>query len=1219
MRILAVLVFVVGCPAVRPSPSEPLLVDIEALRQRAEENPDDAAVWRELAEAEILAPGGDLERAPLERAGELAPGDPIVPLLGALVASEHGEPSRAVPLYVEAIEKARASDDPLAPIAAEVALLRAEWLRSEVRDYEATMLPVARRMLSEPGRLGLPSKVYAASVVMRDADRRSDADALRDALDAMGCLRDFRIAGPFGRHPNLDFDRSFPATAAGPLADEYDLGQSRGVHRTRREETTHCGVNLSEDGEEGGVFVAETFYDARADGRHFLYVSSGSSFEVRIDGTSVGRIDRRSVLPGRAFGFPVELRRGRREIEVTVAGDAESWVAIRIEAATASYDPAHGYELPEASSPLTVLLRSIGASGRGDSLEARESLRRFTRRDSGAVLLVTRARAAAGDPFLPRDRVVDEERQWLQAAARRDPSAYHPARRLAQLENDERVAVEKMQAVVERWPELPSNHLALAGLLENLGFDESIDEHVQRALEIAPESCDVLSVRRERLFNRWRVAEANELLPAWAGACSEELATFDRLVAERRFDEARAELARVGETLEEDERRTRERTLALAVGDMATADRIRDELEREQDADAMRSARLVRTVDDLVAGGQGREAVARIDAAFADRPRDTIQFRTTRRMLAGTDWHEPHRLDGDAVRREFEASGRAYDDAPRVLVLDSMVVRVYPDGTMSELIHQIHRVQSEEAIEALSQMDFAGRLLRLRTIKPDGRVLEPDGELGTGSIVLPNLGVGDYIEYEYVRDHGPGIDGAFSSLGWVFQSYDQPFDWSRLVLIAPRDMPIEIDQRGPLPPPQEVADGDLLVRTWDVRESRPLVDEPGRAPGHEDLPFVQFAGRWTWPQHFDDLRNTLAAADKLDPAARRFVRQLLGSRRRGPLDRARALYHWVIDHVEPGGSFSDQAPVILAGRRGSRTRVLKYLLDLAGLDAELVIAPTFGGPRRPPFPDTDHYGTALVWLRGIDGGDVFLWPEAEGVPFGYLPPTVRGMPAIGLVEGHPSIALPDPGVESDRRVISIDVELDSDGSGVVDVVEEHQGGAAFGMRSELAEIPEAELEQAFESGYAAQIFSGAELERLEITGRRDPDAPLVFRYRLRLPSAGRRAGNEQLLPLYHGIPLSSMYAALPARRTTELVWGTARIVRLRVRGPGAVRPPADFAVTDPSGIRYTRRSHSDSTGFSIVRELVVPRMLVEPGRYGAFARACRTIDERESESVRVGM
>jgi hypothetical protein len=1220
MKAIVLLAVLGGCPAAQLTPTERALVDIEALRERAEENPNDPAVWRELAEAEILAPGGDPERAPLERAAELAPNDPIVPLLGALLASEHGEPTRALPLYVETIDKARTSDDPLAPIAAEIAILRAEWLRSEVRGYEATMLPVARRVLAEPGRLGLPSKVYASSVVVRDADRRSDAAALRQALAGMGCLTDFRFTGPFGRHPNLDFDRPFPAIAEGPLADSYDLGHMRGVRETRHEETTHCGVNLAEEGAGGGIFVAETFYEASADGPHFVYLSSGASFDLRVDGTRIGRVDRRAIAPGRAFGFPVELRRGRHEIEVTVAADSEPWIAVRIERSEGDYDPSRGAELPEASTPLTALLRSIGSAGRGDSLEARESLRRFARRDAGAVMLVARARAASVDPFLPRDRAIDEERQWLQQAARRDEHAYHPARRLAQLENDERVAIEKMQRVVERWPDMPSNHLALAAQLENLGLDESIDAHIARAIELAPESCEVLSVRRERLFNRWRVDEANALLPGWAGACGEELATFDRLVAERRFDEARAELVRVTPTLDDDERRIRERTLALALGDVATADRIRDELERESDADALRNARLVRDVDDLVAASRTREAVARIDAAFGDRPRDTIQFRTTRRMLAGTDWHEPHRLDGDAVRREFESSGRAYADAPRVLVLDSMVVRVYPDGTSSELIHQIHRVQSEEAIEALSQMNFSGRLLRLRTIKPDGRVLEPDGEFGTGSIVLPNLAVGDYVEYEYVRDHGPGTDGAFASMGWVFQSYDQPFDWSRLVLIAPRSLAIDIDQRGPLSAPEEVVDGDLLVRTWSVRESRPLVDEPGRAPGHEDLPFVQFAGRWTWPQHFEDLRNDLAAADKLDPSARRFVHDLLGSRPRGPRDRARALYHWVTDHIEPGGSFTDQAPLVLAARRGSRTRVLRYLLDLAGLDAELAISPTYGEARRPPFPDSDHYDTALVWLRGLEGGDLFLWPEAEGVPFGYLPPNVRGMRAIGLVEGHPELELPDPGVDNDRRVISVDVELERDGSGVVEVVEEHRGGAAFGMRSELAEIPDAELEQVFESGYAAQIFSGGELERLEVTGRHDPDAPLVFRYRLRLPSAGRRAGNEQLMPLYHGIPLAGMYAGLPVRRTTELVWGTARSVRLRVRGPGApARAPADVSFRDPSGLRYSRRSHADSTGVVVERELVVPRMLVEPARYQAFARACRTIDEHESESVRVGL
>ena len=98
-----------------------------------------------------------------------------------------------------------------------------------------------------------------------------------------------------------------------------------------------------------------------------------------------------------------------------------------------------------------------------------------------------------------------------------------------------------------------------------------------------------------------------------------------------------------------------------------------------------------------------------------------------RASLGGRDDITPYKLDGAAILRDFAASGRRYEQ-PEVLVLDYAVWRVYEDGSSLHYVHQIVKVQSEEAVD--SQGEFSppegGVLLRLQTIKPDGTRLEPD-------------------------------------------------------------------------------------------------------------------------------------------------------------------------------------------------------------------------------------------------------------------------------------------------------------------------------------------------------------------------------------------------------------------------------------------------------------------------------------------------------------
>src|SRR5262249_11299574 len=129
----------------------------------------------------------------------------------------------------------------------------------------------------------------------------------------------------------------------------------------------------------------------------------------------------------------------------------------------------------------------------------------------------------------------------------------------------------------------------------------------------------------------------------------------------------------------------------------------------------------------LGAGGKGTEIREAID------------------LLEGASNLEPYRIDGRKVIREFEAwekTGKRMDGTA-ARVLDYSALWVHPDGSSEMLEHEIMRIQSQEAIgKEAEQPPPEGVVLRLRVIKPDGSVLEPEPVQGKPTLTMPHLEVG---------------------------------------------------------------------------------------------------------------------------------------------------------------------------------------------------------------------------------------------------------------------------------------------------------------------------------------------------------------------------------------------------------------------------------------------------------------------------------------------
>src|SRR5262249_19343690 len=160
---------------------------------------------------------------------------------------------------------------------------------------------------------------------------------------------------------------------------------------------------------------------------------------------------------------------------------------------------------------------------------------------------------------------------------------------------------------------------------------------------------------------------------------------------------------------------------------------------------------------------------------------------------------------------------------------------------------------------------------------------------------------------------------------------------------------------------RETKDG-LKVLRWKKTESRPLTQEPGSVNSREFIPSICIGMKVSWDPYIESLRDLLADKDVYDPAAYDEVKKLLGDQLDAkPSVRAAKLYRWVTEQIEPTEDVFGSASGMLASRTGSRERVLRYMLGLAGVKSELLLARGAEADHsQAKLPDPETFGYLLL-------------------------------------------------------------------------------------------------------------------------------------------------------------------------------------------------------------------------------------------------------------------
>lgn len=623
---------------------------------------------------------------------------------------------------------------------------------------------------------------------------------------------------------------------------------------------------------------------------------------------------------------------------------------------------------------------------------------------------------------------------------------------------------------------------------------------------------------------------------------------------------------------------------------------------------------------------QGRDDEARdlFRSALALEPSDTA----LRQTLAALGVPDPAEDFFQAFAADRDAAlARARDevtDASTSLALDGRMVFVRPDGSFHMRDHTITTAHDRTGTEMLHERPVQGEPRVAQVLDVDGGTFEPI--VVEGSWVMPSLDPGDAVELVF-DSHVSGAPGVAPALGrWNFESFEQPYLISRLVLFLPDGLPGRVElnafEGSHTTQRWETPSGPGTVHIFETRDMARLPEEPARPAGPnlvqglaygEDLELAHVAEE----QRRGISWETSLAADvelELRALARRVAADLPAS------ERARALYDAVADHVLDFSGGADTTDVWTM-RRGRPLGLLAALFELAGVEFEWAVPhpllPDELAPIRVDhFVSWDDFGDPLLRLAPTEDGGSPLWllvPDGgRGLPFGRLPQMLAGGRVVVLGADGPRFeSLPAPTPDAlDETVLEIHLADDKSAtvSGSV-VLRDFQGPA---LREALSQAEPQQREQWLRQ-FVAQKVGGIDLQTFEFVDLDVRGADLELRFTGTLPRFVR--GSRKSPYLKDPVPGWSLGRALGS---SDRVWPLELLVDQSQHVRLTIHPSEGFALqSEPESARLdrpglffeVRRTPGPDGSLVIERDVALRGLRVDAADVGAFLAELTGVEE----------
>ncbi len=822
-----------------------------------------------------------------------------------------------------------------------------------------------------------------------------------------GLLTHWRIAGPFGRHNNIDFDRRWLPETERSFRERYTSEQDRVLLTTEYNEPAVRKANPSHttiperfwfrDGmialpqyfASSGIFYAASEVEVAAGTTRIDVLSSGT-YEIFVDGKSSLLHDARYAVGPTRDSTALFLGAGHHRIMLKFTPDAAPIsVALHPEFELA---PQTKSALP---AELTKYTEALGAYFRGDFAEMGILLRAEAFHCNGCSKYLQALLYSAAEEHSPR-----ADAAW-KSVALAQPSAL-----LARLKSAEN-AVERGQPegiradVMSILAERPQSETALQ-LAFNLSRHNQVDGPalLTRLLE-SHASCARLA-EAVKFYNAAAQQDKAQSVEQQVAGCAPESLEYARLLAKSGRHSAAAAYLQQLVTRNPLHRAARRFLVEqLLLDNQISAAKLQARQLREIAANAPDYVPVLNET------GVARDSRSERAAGFAN----------------GAEFYVPYRRDGiDLIRKSAQ---RIFSGGEAVILLSDKVVCIRREVPVSVYVHRITRPLNKAGITRYGEVTLPGGadLLELRTIKANGEIIEPELDQQKPTISMPALEPGDAIEEEYVLHYADLDQMPESAAAHTFGSFAAPILHSRFVLLDPPEAAVRVRQQAGLPLPLVGENNGMVVRIWERDNIVQTVPEPF-LPAVSLLPTVTVAAA---EKTIARLRDQLIDASRAGLHVNEAVAELHLSQFGGDVEKAKRLYRFVMSKIDSTGPDWAASPAedTLANGQGSRTMALLAMARTVGLKAELLLARRI---EQSCGKELSCYTEPLVrfWLPTGESADVDA--ESDDLPFGAIPPSLDTreahlVPLLTEEEKKPEIVALNPRLAGEKSFAEADLSF----------------------------------------------------------------------------------------------------------------------------------------------------------------------------------------------------
>jgi len=1119
--------------------------------------------------------------------------------------------------------------------------------------------------LADDARVDYSTRLAVLDVLEKIYMEDGDEEAVFAVRRQKGEVRKFIFAGPFGQFGQIDFDRTYPPEEEAPLMPEYrDDGFTV--------KTALADLEIREDDfslldNRGGVYYAVSYIKLQ-EGQELIFRLSGWLLaSMRIDSLPPLVIDsRRAYLPY-YHQQSVKLEAGWHRILLKVGEDGgkTSW-RLRVIGSDGKapqfeqfadfkgqpdFDELAGSNLthaPEAHSShwaqalrndpadVQAILAELLLDYMNGDYEAMKPLleKGFEEAPQFAPFRIINALKCEKDPAASRKVMQNEARRSYEKAFELDSSMGTALYEIAQRDlEEERIgeAIEKLKSLQKSAPGYNLWQTSLYSIYNSRGWRMEAEEALSEAIRINPRDRWALKQMYMLCKSEARYAEAEKLafkldalswssnrLAAWLYDTGRD-AEGEKIMRRNIRREAASE--RLKFDLAERH--------AAAGNYSAAADIYRRMLERPDSADAS-SLRRIREMlaETLQYAGRFDDAAA-IHYGIIERDTDSFHVRN---MLALSDRKEmlsEYVTSGDEVIKEFMSDDFG-SEAESVVVLDEYIVQILPNGSYIGRTHMIQRAQTKAALSRLGEISTPDEAATytVRIVKPDGRVLAPENISGKDSDSLPDLEVGDFIEYDYVT--GNGIDrrfrNGFLGMRFYFRNMETPTYRSHFTVIHPDGMNVTLFpiNFGELNAPEVSSKNGNTISSYKNEKLKEITPEPFMPLSDEVFPIVDVSLPLSYIDIRDYYRQNLQRNLRPSHELRAFLNMHWPSdasacKGKAQFDCVKSLYYAVADRVEgdnQSGALTSSATAILQAGIGNRLLLLSALLKMKNIKSDFLLARPVN-VKKIEFPNASlkTYDSALLRITLDDGRQIFTDADFKYSTFGKYSPLISGAEALLLDDSpNPLVTVPFQNAHADQKDVTLYCRLSDSGAADCESLEEIGGYYSSNLRGKLEGLSQDQLRQFFEA-VLNQNFPGTSLKELSIENLENPEKPLTLHYTFRSDYFARRMSGKLLIErAFYPLNLAPSYIRIPVRKF-DLMINFINSGRLNA----VIELPENWDVSKVPGNRridsdfgsYTYEIRRDGRLLEFNREITVPVQRINPSQYLDFARFCSAIDNIE--------